>query len=390
MLSLTDWEDWQRQAPAFARRLGRSFGTEPFPLGLWFHAENAAAALAQAGDLPAKEKAAREFAARLRDQGAWAWTLNAFPQGRFHEPVVKTKVYWPDWTQPERLAYTQDCALLLEGLLGEETFGSLSTLPLGWREGFGPDAVKKSVEHLLAWVAFARERRDRTGKTLALALEPEPGCALERTHQVVGFWETLLRPAAVKAGLAEALEVFLGVCYDCCHQAVQFEDPVRAVQSLAKAGIPVHKTQISSALAFPPDGARVGAAQREAFVEPRFLHQTRVRTPDGVVDYDDLPAALAEPEAWKHPWRTHYHLPIDLETLENGFGTTASDWRRAVEALLQGPCRHYEVETYTWSVLPEALRPRDDEALAHCLERELRCVQEAFPEAFAVTPTPSA
>jgi hypothetical protein len=147
----------------------------------------------------------------------------------------------------------------------------------------------------------------------------------------------------------------------------------------------VHKVQISSALAFAADPEQASREAREAFVEPRFLHQTRIQDPQGVRDYDDLPEALDDDSAWQHPWRTHYHLPIELDRLENGFGTTSEDWRQAVSQLLLGSCQHFEVETYTWNVLPEPLRPKNEGELAECLTRELRCVLEAFPDAFTVS-----
>jgi hypothetical protein len=37
---------------------------------------------------------------------------------------------------------------------------------------------------------------------------------------------------------------------------------------------------------------------------------------------------------------------------------------------------HLEVETYTWSVLPEGERPQDDEGLIAGIAEELRWVQE--------------
>ena len=43
------------------------------------------------------------------------------------------------------------------------------------------------------------------------------------------------------------------------------------------------------------------------------------------------------------------------------FGTTASANIRVLEKLAADPslCRHLELETYTWDVLPPALRSRD-------------------------------
>jgi sugar phosphate isomerase/epimerase len=322
----------------------------------------------------------------LRDWGVTTFTLNAFPQGDFHQPIVKKKVYLPDWTDRTRLKYTQDCAQVLVALLPEDGFGSISTLPLGWREGWTRFHSEKAVEALLEIIRFLDMLRKSTGKTIALALEPEPGCALERTPQVLEFWKNILRPAAARAGLSNLLDTHLGLCYDTCHQAVQFENPEEALESLHQAGIPIHKMQLSSALEFPPDSVGHSHFVRSQFVEPKFLHQTRVNTADGVLDFDDLPQALETgSEFFSHPWRVHYHLPIHADSLlENAaVRTTREDMLRALRyALKHNLTSHYEVETYTWGILPEMHRPNSDVALAESLARELNFIRDEVKGVF--------
>ncbi|MCA9165531.1 MAG: hypothetical protein KDA62_21225, partial [Planctomycetales bacterium] len=59
----------------------------PMPVGLWL--SNATAAeLMQAERLP-------QFAAWLADEGLLPYTLNGFPYGDFHQPVVKHRAYEP-------------------------------------------------------------------------------------------------------------------------------------------------------------------------------------------------------------------------------------------------------------------------------------------------------
>ena len=74
-------------------------------------------------------------------------TLNGFPYKAFHAPVVKRDVYWPHWAQDERRAYTLGLAELLAVLLpaGIEE-GSISTLPLGWREGWDESRAVVGVD----------------------------------------------------------------------------------------------------------------------------------------------------------------------------------------------------------------------------------------------------
>jgi sugar phosphate isomerase/epimerase len=302
-------------------------------------------------------------------------------------------VYSPDWTDPARLDYTRRCAALLAALLPEgEDFGSISTLPLGLRVDWTPDHSQRAAEALKELALYLDRLRDRTGKHIALAVEPEPGCVLERTPQVIAFWNDFLRPAASCDGML-AVEEHIGLCYDTCHQAVQFEDAAEALDALTAAGIRIHKMQLSSALEFPADPEGATRAVREQFVEPKFLHQTRVRTPEGVFDIDDLPQALnAGPGLFAHPWRVHYHVPVHAGSLLEDAAaggempavrTTRGEMLKALNhALKQDLCRHFEVETYTWSVLPEAHRPADDEGLARAIAKEVEFVREQVPGDF--------
>jgi sugar phosphate isomerase/epimerase len=363
-------ESWRAALSFFGPAVRQHLGWTEMPLGLWWQAPLAEAAARDPGDVG-------RF---LREHGLRAFTCNAFPYGNFHEPVVKTKVYHPDWSTPERLLYTQRCADTLAALVPEGGFGTLSTLPLGWRLEWGSEKTTRAVEHLFAWVDFAAALERRTGRRLALALEAEPGCILERTPQVRAFWTDVLRPAAARSGREATLPRHLGLCYDTCHQAVQFESPEEALDSLRRDGIPVHKMQLSSGLEFVSDAARTSLAARRAFAEPKFLHQTRAKGEAGVADYDDLPEALDRAD-WSRPWRTHFHLPLQAETLlGDAVRTTREDMLRAYRfALAHDLCRHFEVETYTWSVMPEQERPSGPEALAAAMAREIAFVVDHTP-----------
>ncbi len=60
-------------------------------------------------------------------------------------------------------------------------------------------------------------------------------------------------------------------------------------------------------------------------------------------------------------------------------GTTRGELERAAALLREtGATRHYEVETYTWSVLPEGERPDGPDALAAGVAREVAWAKEAL------------
>ncbi len=176
--------------------------------------------------------------------------------------------------------------------------------------------------------------------------------------------------------MAEA-ERYLGICYDVCHQAVEFEDAAEAIGRLAAAGIRINKVQLSCAIEVrdPSDPEQLAALRQ--YAEPRYLHQTFGRRPDGsVVRRVDLTTDfVAQPTdefRGASCWRVHFHVPVDAHTL-GPLHTTRADLEQALRALRQLDYRpHLEVETYTWPVLPGA----DPVSLVEGLARELIAIRE--------------
>ncbi|HEU5111403.1 MAG TPA: metabolite traffic protein EboE, partial [Micromonosporaceae bacterium] len=244
--------------------------------------------------------------------------------------VVKHRVYTPDWTSPERLEYTLRLARILAALLPDDVpHGSISTLPLAWRtpwDGDRADAVRRRLDALAAGLAGL-------DRTIRVGFEPEPGCVVDTSADAVRL-------------LSEVDTRWLGVCLDACHLAVGFEDPVEVTGRLARAGLPVIKTQASCALQAHP----TELAALAGFAEPRFLHQTRERGGGGV---DDLADALAGGLPGRAPWRVHYHVPVHAAPVPP-LTSTQPELRATLGALLAGAhpvTTHVEVETYTWQVL---------------------------------------
>jgi sugar phosphate isomerase/epimerase len=343
-----------------------------FGIGLRLSAR-AAAELAE----PAELAAFKDFLARSR---MYVFTINGFPYGSFHGTRVKEEVYLPDWRDPERLRYTDQLADLLAELLPDDAAmeGSVSTVPGAYKPALGgAQDVAIMVEHLLRHVAHLVALRARTGRLIALALEPEPCCFLETIAEAVAFFGSELHgTAAVRRTMAltgldataaaRALHDHLGLCLDLCHAAVEFEDPAEVLQRLEAAGIRVCKMQISAGLRLPTLDVGALAALRR-FDDRVYLHQVVQRGPDGLVRYTDLPAAfdaLQGATAGKE-WRVHFHVPIFMDRLEP-FGSTQSFIREVLAIQrARSVSAHLEVETYTWGMLPEPFcRGTVDEAVA--------------------------
>ncbi|SIN13462.1 metabolite traffic protein EboE [Micromonospora cremea] len=345
------------QLDTYAVPVRAALGSDLLGLGLWLAAPVAA-------ELAADPALRRRLRTELDARGLEVVTLNGFPYAAFQAPVVKHEVYRPDWTTEQRLTYTLNLARVLADLLPDDAArGSISTLPLAWRQPWDTDradAARRRLDQLAAGLAAVQ--RD-TGRQVRVAFEPEPGCVVESTGQA----------AALLSGMDTER---LGVCLDLAHLACAWEEPAVALDRLRAAGLPVVKVQVSAAVeAADPAG---GAEALRRWVEPRFLHQTRGAGCAGGADpadpayaADDLDEALDA--ALPGPWRVHYHVPLHAPP-EEPLGSTLPVLRAALAALYAGPaagCDHLDVETYTWGVLPAARRPGTDAELAAGIAAEL-------------------
>src|SRR5690606_33163965 len=130
-----------------------------------------------------------EFAAWLGENGLLPFTLNGFPYGDFHQPVVKHAVYEPTWWQDERREYTQQLVDILDQLLPPGEEGSISTLPIAWGRPM-PDREKlaeagRQLQRLADYLADLEQRR---GRLIYVCLEPEPGCVFDTTDGAIAFF----------------------------------------------------------------------------------------------------------------------------------------------------------------------------------------------------------
>jgi sugar phosphate isomerase/epimerase len=336
----------ERHTDAVRRRVAPH---EPYAIGLRLGAR-------AAHELSAPDTL-RAFRQWLDAHDSYVFTVNGFPYGSFHGTRVKEQVYAPDWATAERLAYTRRLFDLLVELVPPDVPGSVSTVPVSFK-GFERDADHRAAvfANLAACARHVEALAERTGRDLSLGLEPEPLCVLETSAETLAFfdaWDAADRDAP-------RWRRVVGVNYDCCHLAVEFEDAKAALGALAAAGVRLSKLHLSSALRVTPDAA--GRQALEAFVEPTYLHQVVAGHPDtGEVyrRYVDLPDALADTAAIgdDEEWRVHFHVPLHASP-GAPFLDTRDHLEEALDWLAAAPsaCAHLEMETYTWEVLPPALR----------------------------------
>ncbi len=293
-----------------------------------------------------------EFQRWLDRHDCYVFTINGFPFGRFHGQRVKEQVYLPDWTSTERLDYTNRLFDLLAQLVPRGVEGSVSTVPGSFKEFITTEEQQQAMrDNIFKCVKHIDRRSWESGRTLHLGLEPEPLGYLETTAETVAFFERLREEHPDDARLQRCL----GVNYDTCHLAVEYENPVEALAELRSHGIKISKLHLSSALK-----ARATAAAREKlaeFADDVYLHQVVARDAKGkLVRYRDLDAALHAGQPAEE-WRIHFHIPLHCPATE-WFEPTTDHLLGVLDVLQRDPrlCLHLEMETYTWEVMPAALK----------------------------------
>ena len=311
----------------------------------------------------------QSFKSFLKEHDLYVFTINGFPYSDFHDVEVKQKVYAPDWREKARLDYTLSLAEILAGLLPENVSGSISTVPGSYKSWISSEDHKRDmIRNLMACVARFADIENKTGKHLHLGLEPEPDCFIETTGEVVAFMRGDLLPFGREylaqwhgfnlSKAEKAIREHLGICFDTCHMSVQFEGIRQSIKMLRKEGIRLSKVQLSSALRVTD--VKTKTERLKAFCDPVYLHQVKALSPKGdILGYSDLPEALSDDfmlEQGGREWRIHFHVPLYFRG-DKDFGSTSDEltpafFKEAVDAR----CDHFEIETYTFQVLPEAYR----------------------------------
>ncbi|MFY0252510.1 metabolite traffic protein EboE [Chitinophaga sp. 30R24] len=325
-----------------------------------------------------KEENLKDFQQWLEAENCYVFTMNGFPYGGFHHVVVKDQVHAPDWTTADRVAYTIRLFRILAALLPPGLEGGISTNPLGYKYWCNQNeaeqhAYTESATLNMLPVLEQLVRIHRSGGPLMhLDIEPEPDGVMENTSEYIHWYFNHLLRLGVpfikdkfevdNDEAAVIIKAHIQLCYDVCHFALVYESPRQVLERLQHHGLKVGKLQISAALkaSLPADvDARKEVIEAfRKFNEPVYLHQVIAKKQDGsYIHYPDLPEALADEHNQDViEWRSHFHVPVFLER----FGVLASTQEdiKAVLALQkeQPFTAHMEAETYTWDVLPPALK----------------------------------
>ncbi len=330
---------------------------KPYPIGLRLSAVAARELLT--GDNLAY------FKDWLAEKNSYVFTINGFPYGSFHGTRVKEKVFQPDWTTPERLEYTKQLFQILAEIAPKSSGGSVSTLP-GSHKTFQADE-KPILENLSNLAFFIDDLSQKHQIDLHLGLEPEPLGHFENTAETLAFFDRLHSHAKSPA----ILEKRIGLNFDSCHFAVEFDKATPSLDHISAAGIRLSKIHLSNALSLDPrDPAAIEAIR--SFDEPTYFHQVIARRPDSSLRrFADLPPFLEALDYGEisasdfNEARVHFHIPLDAAPAPP-LKSTGFHVRETLEWCKKHPntCHHFEIETYTWGVLPENLQRPVEQQIA--------------------------
>ncbi|MBC7571867.1 MAG: metabolite traffic protein EboE [Spirosoma sp.] len=390
--SWTDhFAELKKAIPELKNRLLPPAGLPDAPFGIGLRLSNQASEeLEQTENLVA-------FQNWLAENDCYVFTMNGFPFGGFHDMVVKDQVHTPDWTTEARVEYTKRLFRILSVLLpvdelGNGIPGGVSTSPLSyrywfeWEQPVARDYVfSQATQSVLEVVAELIKLRRQTDRLMHLDLEPEPDGVIETADEFIAWFVDYLLPMGIEQ-LSEQFSLtdeeaeaaicdHVRLCYDVCHFAVGYERPAEVLDKLKNYGLRVGKIQISAALKaeFPTDEVGREAVKKafEQFNEPTYLHQVVARTnDDDLLRFRDLPDALAAFDNTQAEWRAHFHVPLFVQDY-GWLKSTQDDIREVLKLQAERAfTSQMEVETYTWDVLPDALKL----PLVDSIEREMKFV----------------
>lgn len=377
------WGEIRSQLEKYIPELKKRLSPDaPFGIGLRLSAE-------AAYELR-KPDVLQRFQQWLHQEDLYVFTGNGFVHGHFHAERVKDEVYKPNWGEDDRLNYTRAFIEIMAALTPENGEASISTAPISYKYwNFSKEKSNQIAEQSarnLATLAFEMAHiESEQQKLIHVDIEPEPDCYLETTDETIDYFQNILFTTGSELlqdtysiseqSALEILKRHIRVCFDTCHVALEYEDPVESIRKFQDAGIGIGKVQISSALKVQlPENRTPIADELTQFDEPIYLHQVLARMKYGTIEqFLDLGEGLKEIHNKNmQEWRVHYHVPVFMDSY-GLLSSTQDDTIKTLRECFAGNdqiCNHFEVETYTWDVLPEGLKLE----LTDSVERELQWV----------------
>ena len=308
------------------------------------------------------------------DHQLYPFTINGFPYGRFHAGPGEGEGLRARLAHPGAAATTRcSSPTSLTDWLPDQVDGSISTVPWFLQAVDQTDADKVQRWRRISpprWLTSQRcamtpGRKSTSGSSrsrTAFSRRRRRRSLFSRTYLLTGGLRRARSGSSVAAGARrkKLMRRHLGVCFDTCHVALQYEDLVESLRAYRVAGIRISKVQLSAALHTDSTPECWEALRR--FVEPVYLHQVKGLAKSGArFAWFDLPDALAELPRFTdvETLRVHFHVPLFFTGSGPLQSTAAELTPEFFHELRGGECSHLEIETYTFDVLPQELRATD-------------------------------
>jgi len=288
----------------------------------------------------------------LKELNLLVTSINNFPLIDFHQPIVKEKVYLPNWAHSERLESTKTCAQILANIVLAQPESKSIQVPISTLAGcyqYHDYDSDQMLENFLSMADFLIQLNQDNNIHLTLALEPEPQTTLDTKESIIKFFKKDLKIKAeqTKRNYDQILKV-IGLNFDTCHSSVIFEKPKDVVEELLNQNIPIFKFHITSAPKFCSPITKDKIEALKKLNEPKYLHQTYTKIKNKIIAYQDLNLLVDSNIMDVDEIRTHFHTPLYL----TDFGP-AKTTNNEVEELLQflktiPNTYNFVTETYTW------------------------------------------
>lgn len=296
----------------------------------------------------------------------------------------KHQVHHPDWRSEERLAFMFATTNLMAEIADPYVELGITTNAFShrsWLDVDFPGNWAALTLNLVRVVQHLATIRERTGITIHVDLEAEPGSVLRDTNDIVRFWREWLlgRGAAMLSDrmqvtdgtAAESILRHVRLALDTAHAAVVWDDAVTSLDRFAEIGVGIGRLKVSAALeaVVPEDDAnRLDlVAHLQALQSERLLQQV-IAARDGaiVARYEDLPDAIeAIDGAVGATWRIHTHAPVLADRYGAWRSTreVAATWLREISA--RGvDVGMIELRSANWDVVPADDRDPVEEMVA--------------------------
>ncbi len=321
-----------------------------------------------------------KFKLWLKQHNCYVFTINGFPYGAFQGESVKERVYLPDWTTRARVKYTLDLAQILASIMDKDlvSYGSISTVPVGYKDTISSTkSIHQAVNHLIEVAIGLKKISDNSSRHIVLAVEPEPSCYLETTHDAISFFEEYIFSDSVYKYVFDQYKIplnfvetilrrHLGLCLDLCHAAVEFENPDEVIAEISRTEIFLAKIQISNSLVID-DVNSCSVKKLVDFEDGVYLHQVVESRGGELTHFSDVDAAIQHYQAREITekylseleWRIHFHVPIFLNSLADYSSSQVFIEKILSNQMTLKLTQHFEIETYTWNVIPDKYKKMD-------------------------------